>query len=509
MWSFVKIINSYSNVAKSFRYNTKKFSTRDLHQKNWEAIIGLEIHAQINSKKKLFSNSSTSFNEPVNTNVSVIDAAFPGTIPRANSKCIELTVATSLALSGNVQSVSFFDRKHYFYPDLPAGYQITQHYAPISLGGKITLSPLDGLEYETDVRIKQIQIEQDTGKSIHDVRPGIVLIDLNRSGTGLMEIVTEPDIRSSKEAGLTVRKLQTLLRTLGSSDGNMEEGSLRCDVNVSVHEAGTPFGTRCEIKNLNSIKFLMAAIDVEIERQIAELKKGRAISQETRGYDVTANKTFRLRTKETSTDYRYMPEPDLPSLIITEDYLTRIYNTLPELPDDRKRRLMNQYNISLHDVMSLMHEGGGVEYFEEATKNRNPHHVVNWITHELYGLLNINNIKFNNNPVTTQQLGSIIDSIETGDISAKIGKKVLLQMVSGDKRLSSDIIQEKGWKQLTNMNELEIICKNILSQNPEQVQQYKQGNKNIYRWFVGQVMKETKSKANPKLVNDILTKYLD
>ncbi|CAB4438225.1 unnamed protein product [Rhizophagus irregularis] len=512
MWSFFKIASTPNHVLKSFRHNiiyVKKFSTHNLYQEKWEAIIGLEIHAQINSKKKLFSNSSTSFNEPVNTNVSVIDAAFPGTIPRINSKCVQLTVATSLALMGNVQPVSFFDRKHYFYPDLPAGYQITQHYAPISLGGKITLSPLDGLDYETDVRIKQIQIEQDTGKSIHDIKPGMALIDLNRSGTGLMEIVTEPDIRSSKEAGLTVRKLQTLLRTLGSSNGNMEEGSLRCDVNVSVHEIGTPFGTRCEIKNLNSIKFLMAAVDVEIERQIAELKKGHSIIQETRGYDVAANQTFRLRTKETSADYRYMPEPDIPSLIITEDYLTGIHNKLPELPDDLKKRLMNQYNISLRDVMSLMHEDGGVEYFEEIAKNRNPHHVVNWITHDLYGLLNTNNIKFNHNPVTTQQLGSIIDSIKTDDITAKTGRKILTIMVLGDKRLCHDIVQEKGWKQLTNTDELEIICKNILSKNPKQVQQYKQGNKNIFSWFVGQVMKETKSNANPKLVNNILTKYLN
>ncbi|CAG8618634.1 11220_t:CDS:10 [Funneliformis mosseae] len=499
------IINLYQNNAT----HLKKFSTQNLYREKWEAIIGLEIHAQINSKKKLFSTSSTSFNEPVNTNVSVIDAAFPGTIPRLNPKCIDLTVATSLALSGNVQLVSSFDRKHYFYPDLPAGYQITQHYAPISLGGKVTVSPLDGLEYEKDIRIKQIQIEQDTGKSIHDVRPGMALIDLNRAGTGLMEIVTEPDMRTSKEAGLAVRKLQALFRAIGSSDGNMEEGSLRCDVNVSVHEPGTPFGTRCEIKNLNSVKFLMAAVDVEIERQIAELNKGGTVIQETRGYNVATNQTFRLRTKETYTDYRYMPESDLPPLILTKDYLTRIYNSLPELPDDRKRRLMSQYHISLNDVMSLMRENGGVEYFEEVAKDRNSRHVVNWITHELYGLLNIKNIKFDHNPVTTQQLGSIIDSIETDEITAKIGKKVLAQMISGEKRLTPDIIQEKGWKQLTNMDELETICKNIISKNSEQVYQYKQGNKNIYQWLVGQVMRETKSKASPKLVNDILTKYLD
>ncbi|KAF0374333.1 glutamyl-tRNA amidotransferase chain B [Gigaspora margarita] len=342
-----------------------QYSTHLYKSNKWETIIGLEVHAQLNSKTKLFSSSSTSFNEPVNTNVSVIDAAFPGTLPQLNTKCVELAVAASLALSGNVQLVSSFDRKQYFYPDLPPGYQITQHYAPISLGGKIFLNQLDGLEYDTMVRIKQIQLEQDTGKSIHDIVPGMTLIDLNRAGTGLIEIVTEPDMRTSKEAGLTVKKLQSILRTIGSSDGNMEEGSLRCDVNVSVHEHETPYGTRCEIKNLNSIKFLMAAIDVEIERQIKELENGNKIVQETRGFDVLKNKTFRLRTKETATDYRYMPEPDLSPLILNKDYITRISNNLPELPDDLKTRIMKQYGIPLHDVIVLMNETGGVKYFEE------------------------------------------------------------------------------------------------------------------------------------------------
>ncbi|KAF0374332.1 glutamyl-tRNA amidotransferase chain B [Gigaspora margarita] len=449
-----------------------QYSTHLYKSNKWETIIGLEVHAQLNSKTKLFSSSSTSFNEPVNTNVSVIDAAFPGTLPQLNTKCVELAVAASLALSGNVQLVSSFDRKQYFYPDLPPGYQITQHYAPISLGGKIFLNQLDGLEYDTMVRIKQIQLEQDTGKSIHDIVPGMTLIDLNRAGTGLIEIVTEPDMRTSKEAGLTVKKLQSILRTIGSSDGNMEEGSLRCDVNVSVHEHETPYGTRCEIKNLNSIKFLMAAIDVEIERQIKELENGNKIVQETRGFDVLKNKTFRLRTKETATDYRYMPEPDLSPLILNKDYITRISNNLPELPDDLKTRIMKQYGIPLHDVIVLMNETGGVKYFEEAVKNRNPQHVSNWITHELFGLLHARNIKFSQNPVSALQLGSVIDCVDNGDITGKVGKKIIEKMISGDSRLASIIIQDEGLRQLSDINELEKICKNVILQNPEQVIHY-------------------------------------
>ncbi|CAJ0751786.1 9648_t:CDS:10 [Entrophospora sp. SA101] len=438
----------------------------NLNLDEWEAIIGLEIHAQINSKTKLFSSSSTLFNEPVNTNISLIDAAFPGTIPRLNSKCVDHAIATSLSLSGNVQLVSFFDRKHYFYPDLPAGYQITQHYAPISIGGKICLSKLDGLEYDAQIRIKQIQLEQDTGKSTHDV---MTLVDLNRAGVGLMEIVTEPDIRTSKEAGLALRKLQLLLRTIGSSDGNMEEGSLRCDVNVSVHKHGTPFGTRCEIKNLNSVKFLMLAIDAEIYRQIQELIKGNSIIQETRGYDVPANKTFKLRTKETLTDYRYMPESDLPPLLLTKKHITKIFDSLPELPDNKKKRLLEQYNLSIHEV----------------SKNRNSQHVINFIIHELFGVLNLKGLKFYQNPVLIEQLGSLIDCVNNNEISGKIARKVLMMMVDGDTRLPKDIIIEKSWQQLSDIDELEKLCKSVLKENPNLVMEIKVKEKeNLIQYFI-------------------------
>ncbi|RHZ82751.1 hypothetical protein Glove_103g10 [Diversispora epigaea] len=504
------------HLSHKFSHQYTTITTTTTHPPNliidnkWEAIIGLEIHAQLSSKTKLFSNSSTSFQKPINTNVSVFDAAFPGVMPKLNSKCVDLAVATSLALSGNVQLISSFDRKQYFYPDLPAGYQITQHYEPLSIGGKIALSHLDGLEYETEVRIKQIQLEQDTGKSIYDIKPGFALIDLNRAGIGLMEIVTEPDIRSSKEAGLILRKLQNILRAVGSSDGNMEEGSLRCDVNVSVHQVGTPFGTRCEIKNLNSVKFLMEAIEVEIKRQINELRIGNRIIQETRGYDVVKNKTFRLRSKETDTDYRFMPEPDLPPLILTKEYLERILNASPELPDILKTRLINKYNISLKDVKALMGEEGGVEYFEKIVqyRNRNPKLVSNWITQDLYGFLNRKNIKFSKNPVSIEQLGSIIDCIEIGDISGNIGKQILAQMISGDTRLASVIIEEKGLKQINNITELETICQDIVMQNTENAKLVREGNQNVFKWFVGQVMRITKGKANPQIVNELLQKLL-
>ncbi|KAG9303732.1 hypothetical protein G9A89_018629 [Geosiphon pyriformis] len=506
----------YTQISTLENVSTSKSSVISenvsLYRNKWEVIIGLEIHAQINSKTKLFSSSSTSFNQPINTNVSLFDAAFPGTIPRLNAKCVELAVSTSIALSCKVQPISSFDRKHYFYPDQPAGYQITQHYAPLALDGKLSLSFLDGLEYDKIIRIKQLHLEQDTGKSIQHAGLGgypVAFIDLNRAGIGLMEIVTEPDIRSSQEAGIVLRKLQVLLRTIGSSNGNMEEGSLRCDLNVSVHELGAPFGTRCEVKNLNSIKFLMAATDVEIERQVSSLENGIPIGPETRGFDVARGKTFRLRTKETSTDYRYMPEPDLPNLILTEEYISKLVKCLPELPDAKKRRLMKDYNISLHDARVLMNELGGVEYFELISQNRDPRMVVNWITHELFGELAKRKKIFSENPVTAEQLGSIVDSIKQNIISGKIGKQVLPLMIDGDKRLAHEIVEEKKWRQITDINELQIVCEKVIAHNPKEIVKIQKGNFNITKWFVGQVMRETKGQANPQLVNEVLKKCIN
>ncbi|KAK9718578.1 hypothetical protein K7432_005428 [Basidiobolus ranarum] len=477
--------------------------------RTWEVIVGLEVHAQINSRSKLFSVTPTSFNEPVNTKYSAFDAAFPGTLPRVNEECILLAVKTILALSGRVQKQSSFERKHYFYPDIPAGYQITQHSNPIGLGGYIELGELDGLPYPLKIGLEQLQLEQDTGKSIHDIQPGASLIDLNRAGTGLMEIVTLPDMRTSLEAGLMVRKLQALLRAVGSSDGNMEEGSMRCDVNVSIHEPGTPFGTRCELKNLGSVKVLMSAIDVEVQRQIEILESGGTVYQETRGYDAVQNQTFKLRSKETAPDYRYMPEPDLPVLQVTDQYIEQAKQQMPELPDVRRSRLIDTYNLSLENCNTLMAEPGIAEYFEQISKKHDPHKTLSWVTSELFGRLSFKGISFSQNPVTQEQLGSIIGGIEEGIISGKIGKSILNLMMDGDSRNALDIAKAKGWQQIEDENALEKLCSELIQKNPEEIQKVKQGNKRVFGWFVGQIMKETKGKANPALVNSILKKHLD
>ncbi|ORY05437.1 Aspartyl/glutamyl-tRNA amidotransferase subunit B [Basidiobolus meristosporus CBS 931.73] len=476
--------------------------------RSWEAIVGLEVHAQINSYSKLFSVTPTSFNEPVNTKYSAFDAAFPGTLPWVNEECVSLAVKTVLALSGQVQKLSSFERKHYFYPDIPAGYQITQHSNPIGLGGCIELGDLDGLPYPLKIRLEQVQLEQDTGKSTHDIQPGASLIDLNRAGTGLMEIVTLPDMRSSLEAGLMVRKLQALLRAVGSSDGNMEEGSMRCDVNVSIHEPGTPYGTRCELKNLGSVKVLMSAIDAEVQRQIEVLESGGQILQETRGYDAVQNQTFKLRSKETAPDYRYMPEPDLPIIRLTDQYIEEALQHMPELPDTRRARLIDTYKLSLESCNTLMAEPGIVEYFEEICKEHDPHKTLSWITSELFGLLSFKGISFGENPVSHGQLGSIIGGIEKGLISGKIGKSVLNVMMEGDSRNALEIAKAKGWQQIDDESALEKLCLDLIQSNPGELQKVQQGNKRVFGWFVGQIMKETKGKANPALVNSILKRHL-
>ncbi|KAL1925532.1 uncharacterized protein VTP21DRAFT_415 [Calcarisporiella thermophila] len=481
--------------------------------KKWQPVIGLEIHAQIASRSKLFSASPTQFNDPVNTNVSAFDAAFPGVQPQINGTCIDLGVKTALALGSSVQPKSSFDRKHYFYPDLPFGYQITQHYEPFALGGFIQLGEYDGIPHPYQIRIKQIQLEQDTGKSIHDIYPGFSLIDLNRAGIGLMEIVTEPDIRTAQDAGLVVRKLQALLRCVGSSNGNMEEGSMRCDVNVSIREPGGEFGTRCELKNLSSVKFLMDAIEAEVRRQINLLEHGMPVRQETRGYDASARKTFLLRTKETAPDYRYMPEPDLPPLLLSSSYITRIKSTIPELPDQKRERMLREYGIPLRDVNAMLNEPQGVEYYEELCnpsegKKRDPRKAANWMVHELFGQLHTRDLTFIKNPVSPGQLGSVLDLVEMGVISGKIGKNVVSVMVEGDSRMAQAIVEERGWKVIEGGEELEIVCEKIMAKYPDKVMAVKGGNHNLLKWFVGQVMQATRGKASPKKVIEVLESKL-
>ncbi|KAG0371058.1 hypothetical protein BGZ54_000976 [Gamsiella multidivaricata] len=393
-----------------------------------------------------------------------------------------------MPLDAHVYPISSFDRKHYFYPDLPQGYQITQHYEPLAQNGKIAISVLDGLDYPLTVRIEQLQLEQDTGKSLHDIYPGLTLLDLNRAGTGLMEIVTKPDMTSSKEAGILVKKLQALLRTVNSSDGNMDEGSMRCDVNVSVHELGKPYGARCELKNLNSIKSVMDAIDAEVERQISCYESNAPVNQATRGFDASTGKTFHIRSKESAPDYRYMPEPDLPRLVLSPDTIKALKDSLPELPDARRERIMRNYQLGLIETRTLMGEEGMVEYFESlVSTGRQIKSVISCPT-----------------IVKVSQLGSLVDCVDQGLISAKIGKAVLDMMVKGDSRDANAIVEEKGWKQMDNRGELDELCDKILTEYPDKVKVVQKGNIGVLGFLVGQVIKQSQGRANPVLVNELL-----
>ncbi|KAG0202361.1 hypothetical protein BGX28_005115 [Mortierella sp. GBA30] len=465
---------------------------RNLLKGRWEPIIGLEIHAQIKSTSKLFSDSQNSFNAPTNTN-------------QLSQECVNLAIKTSLALDAQVYPVSSFDRKHYFYPDLPQGYQITQHYEPLAQNGKLVLSPLDGLDYTLTVGIEQLQLEQDTGKSLHDIYPGLTLLDLNRAGTGLMEIVTKPDMRSSKEAGILVKKLQALLRAVGSSDGNMDEGSMRCDVNVSIHEVGKPYGARCELKNLNSVKSVMDAIDSEIERQIESYESNTIVAQETRGFDASTGTTFRIRSKESAPDYRYMPEPDLPRLVLSQETILELKKSLPELPDARRERIMKSYDLGVIETRTLMGEEGMVEYFESVVSTgQQVKSVVSWTIHELLGRLHARNVSFSPEVVRASQLGSLIDCVDKGLISAKVGKSVLNLMIEGDSRYAGAIVEEKDWKQMDNRGELDKMCADIMARYPDKVKVVQKGNAGVLGFFVGQVMKQSQGRANPVVVNDLL-----
>ncbi|KAF9157022.1 hypothetical protein DFQ26_009146 [Actinomortierella ambigua] len=425
----------------------------------------------------------------------------PDQVAHLSQECVDLAIKTSLALNASINRVSSFDRKHYFYPDLPQGYQITQHYAPLSKNGFIKLTPLDGLDYSLDVGIEQLQLEQDTGKSLHDVYPGMTLIDLNRAGTGLMEIVTKPDMRSSQEAGILIKKLQALLRAVGSSDGNMDEGSLRCDVNVSVHQIGQPYGARCELKNLNSVKFVSDAIDAEITRQIQSYEDGVPVVQETRGYDVSTGTTFRLRSKENAPDYRYMPEPDLPRLILSQETIDRIKASLPELPDIQRERLMTQYSLGLIECRTLMGEEGMVPYFEQVVIGRKVKSAISWTIHELLGRLHARSLSFGESTVTSSQLGSLVDCVDDGTISAKMGKQVLNLMIAGDARDATAIIDDKGWRQLDNTEDLDKMCDEVMTKYPDKVKAIQSGNVGVVGFLMGQLMAQSKGRANPVTLN--------
>ncbi|MFC5353817.1 Asp-tRNA(Asn)/Glu-tRNA(Gln) amidotransferase subunit GatB [Azospirillum himalayense] len=468
---------------------------------DWEIVIGLEVHAQVISNAKLFSGAATAFGAEPNSQVSFVDAAFPGMLPVINERCIEQAVRTGLGLKAQINLHSVFDRKNYFYADLPQGYQISQYLQPIVGKGEIVLDLPDGSS--RTVGVTRLHLEQDAGKSLHDQHPAKTYIDLNRSGVALMEIVSEPDMRTAEEAGAYVRKLRSILRYLGTCDGNMEEGSMRCDVNVSVRKPGAPFGTRCEIKNVNSIRFVMQAIEYEARRQIEIIEEGGKIDQETRLWDTTKFVTRSMRSKEEAHDYRYFPDPDLLPLELDADWVEDIKKTLPELPDDKKARFISEYKLSPYDANVLVSEKARADFFEAVAKGRDPKLAANWVTGELFGYLNKAGKEIEESPVSAENLGGLIDLIADNTISGRIAKEVFEAMFeTGEK--PADIVEKKGLRQVTDTGAIESSIDAVLAANADKVAEFRSGKDKLFGFFVGQVMKATQGKANPALVNEIL-----
>ena len=472
---------------------------------DWEMVIGLEVHAQVISNAKLFSGAATAFGAEPNSQVSFVDAAFPGMLPVINEHCIEQAVRTGLGLKAQINLHSVFDRKNYFYADLPQGYQISQYLQPIVGKGEIILDLPDGST--RTVGVTRLHLEQDAGKSLHDQHPSKTYIDLNRSGVALMEIVSEPDMRTAEEAGAYVRKLRSILRYLGTCDGNMEEGSMRCDVNVSVRRPGEPFGTRCEIKNVNSIRFVMQAIEYEARRQIEIIEEGGKIDQETRLWDTTKFVTRSMRSKEEAHDYRYFPDPDLLPLELEQEWVEDIRKTLPELPDDKKARFISEYKLSAYDANVLVSEKAKADFYEAVAKGRDPKLAANWVTGELFGALNKAGKEIEESPVSAENLGGLIDLIADNTISGRIAKEVFEAMLeTGEK--AADIVEKKGLRQVTDTGAIEASIDGVLAANADKVTEFRSGKDKLFGFFVGQVMKATQGKANPALVNEILTKKL-
>lgn len=471
----------------------------------WEYVIGVEIHAQISSKSKLFSASSAEFAAPPNSQVSLIDAAMPGMLPVLNEYCVHQAIKTGLGLKARINLNSRFDRKNYFYPDLPQGYQISQFYHPIVQNGYLDIVTQQGATKK--IRINRLHLEQDAGKSIHDQSPYYSFIDLNRAGVGLMEIVTEPDLVSPEETAEFVRKLRTLLRYIGSCDGDMEKGSLRCDANVSVRLPGNPLGTRCEIKNINSIRNIMRAIEFEANRQVNLIENGQTIIQETRLFDADTGETRTMRLKEESHDYRYFPDPDLLPIVISEELIEQLAQELPELPDAKIKRYIAEYSLNTYDAEVLAADEQVAYYFEAAVTLCNPKILANWVISELFGQLNKNSISLNECKITPKMLAQMVKLIEDGVISGKIAKVVFETMFETGEQ-PEKIIKEKGLVQMSDSGILSAIIDEILSENPDSVAAYKSGKDKLFGFFVGQVMKKTEGKANPSLVNDLLKERL-
>ena len=470
---------------------------------DWEVIVGLEVHAQVASQSKLFSGASTAFGGDPNSHVSLVDAAMPGMLPVINAECIAQAVRTGLGLKAAIHLKSVFDRKNYFYPALPQGYQISQYKQPIVGEGEVEID-VDG-EHIT-VGIERLHLEQDAGKSIHDQHPEYSYVDLNRSGVALMEIVSKPDLRSSKQAQAYVSKLRTILRYLGTSDGDMEKGNLRADVNVSVRKPGDKFGTRCEIKNVNSIRFIGQAIETEARRQIDIIEDGGEIQQETRLFDPGKGETRSMRSKEEAHDYRYFPDPDLLPLELSMEYVEKLKNDLPELPDEKKDRFMRDFGLSDYDADVLVVERESADYFEVVAKGRDGKTAANWVINELFGRLNKEGLSIEQSPISAAQLGAIVDLISSDTISGKIGKD-LFEIVWTEGGDPAEIVEKRGMKQVTDTGAIEKAVDEVMAANPDKVEQVK-AKPTMIGWFVGQVMKASGGKANPKAVNEMLKKKL-
>ncbi|MEZ5823919.1 MAG: Asp-tRNA(Asn)/Glu-tRNA(Gln) amidotransferase subunit GatB [Geminicoccaceae bacterium] len=468
---------------------------------SWEIVCGLEVHAQVATESKLFSGASTAFGSDANTHVAPLDAGMPGMLPVVNARAIEMAVTTGLGLDARINRLSIFERKNYFYPDLPLGYQISQFQTPIVGEGVLTIDLEDGSR--KDVRITRLHLEADAGKSIHDQLGDGTLIDLNRCGVALMEIVSEPDIASPEEAVAYMRKLRSILRYLGTCDGDMEKGNLRCDANVSVRPVGSgELGTRCEIKNLNSMRFVARAIEYEAKRQVELIEAGGSVVQETRLYDSEKGETRSMRGKEEAHDYRYFPDPDLLPVVLRDDFVERLRASLPELPDQKKKRFAGEFGLSAYDADVLVSERATAEYFEALALGRDAKLAANWIINELYGALGRMGCGIEESPVTAERLGKLLDLIADGTISGKIAKDVFATMLD-DPAEPLAIVEAKGLRQVSDTSAIEPIIDEIIAANPDQVASL-QKNPKAMGWFVGQVMKASKGKANPKMVSDLL-----
>ncbi len=472
----------------------------------WEMVIGLEVHAQIISKAKLFSGAATEFGADPNCQVSFVDSGFPGMLPVINRVCVEQAIRTGIGINGQINPVSVFDRKNYFYADLPAGYQISQYLRPIVSAGWLTLDLADGKSRR--VGITRLHLEQDAGKSLHDQHPSKTYVDLNRSGVALMEIVSEPDLRSPEEAGAYLRKLRSIMRYLGTCDGNMEEGSMRCDANVSVRRPGAPLGTRTETKNVNSFRFVMLALEYEARRQVEVLEAGGVVAQETRLFDSGSGVTRPMRSKEHAHDYRYFPDPDLLPLVLPPEWIEHVRAHLPELPDAKKERFIAEFGLKAYDASVLTAEKATAEFFETVARGRkDPKLAANWVIGEWFASQNRAGKDGAHAPVAAAALAGLLDLIENGTISGRIAKDVFALMVETGKAAAA-IVEEKGLRQVTDTGAIEAAIDRVIAENAAKTAEYRAGKQALSGWFVGQVMKATGGKANPALVNEILKRKL-